>query len=328
MSYEEIIEDIKSGLTGEAEADIQYLQEKIAEYEAHEERDRIAGACGQMIYELLPEEFKEEFSLLSSTERLGLDTYSAEAAAMIEAGDTEGAGQKLKEGIELLESSDNYREKDGIPFYDFRKPMEEAIFKTRYGFEKKIKLVPEPVVGLYRMYAGLLYEKKEHEEAIALLKKALKWNPYHQKTSVEYADHLRQMGRLGDFRQMLVDTFRYAYLQETLAGCYRRLGWYFSEKSQWEPAAACAILAGRYGENNGYLEQEKKYILESAGDGFVIPEGEDIERIAGEHGVPSRPSKEILNIARSRAEEFRELGNEEAFKYFDDIAQDLTQNHT
>ena len=324
MSFEEIIEKIKSGLTGEAETDVKYLQEKIAEYEGHEERDRIAGACGQMIYELLPEEFKEEFSLLNTTERLGLDEYSSEAAAMIEAGDTEGAAQKLAEGIELFENSEYYREKDGIPFYDFRKPMEEAIFKTRYGFKKKIKLVPEPVVGLYRMYAGLLYEKKEHEEAIALLKKALKLNPYHQKTSVEYADHLRQMGRLGDFRQVLVDVFRFAYRSETLANCYRRLGWYFSEKGQWEPAAACAVLAERYGENNGFLEQEKEYILGSAGEDFVMPEDDDIDRIAAENGVPARPSKEIINIARSRAEEFKELGNDEAYKYFDDIVQDLT----
>lgn len=323
MSYEEIITEIKSGLTGNAETDIKYLQGKISEYEGHEDRDTIAGICGQLIYDLLPEDLKEEFSSLNNALRLGIDEYSKAASQLINAGDSQGAESKLIEGIELLEGSDNYEEKDGVRFYDFRKPMEEAIFRTRYGFEKRIKIVPEPVVGIYRMYAELLYEKKEHEKAIEYLNKALRWNPYHQSTTIEYADHLRQLGRLEAFKQMLVDTFTFAYEPETLAGCYRRLGWYFSENKKWEPAAVCEILAGKYASGNEISDEEKKFILDNAGADFVIPEEKEFERISKENGFPCGASAEMIEIAKLSAAEFKELGNEAAFKYFDTIAAGL-----
>lgn len=343
MTYKEIMEQIRSGLTGDTEADIKYLQNKISEYEDHEDRDLIAGACGQLIYDLLPESVKEEFSELNAALRLGIDEYSSEAAKMLREGKTDEACRKLEDGIALLEGSDVYDEKDGVPYYDFRRPMEEAIFKDRYGFEKQIKLIPEPVVGLYRMYAGILYERKEHEKALKFLEKAYKWNPYHQCTTIEYADNLRELGRLEEFKGKLYDTFDFAYEPETLAKCYRRLAWYFSEKEDWEPAAACIYLAERY---EGYkkdlmkdkrpspeisntdtvdeiLQIEKKYILERAGDLFGNMSSDDIEGIARKYGMPSGPDMEIVNLAANVAEEFAEAGNAAAAKYFYDILHGL-----
>lgn len=343
MTYKEIMEQIRSGLTGEAEIDIKYLQQKISEYEDHQDKDRIAGACGQLIYDLLPESVKEEFSELNGALRLGIDEYSSEAAKMLREGKRDEACRKLEEGIALLEGSDVYDEKNGVPYYDFRRPMEEAIFKDRYGFKKQIKLVPEPVAGLYRMYAGILYERKEHEKAIEFLEKAYKWNPYHQCTTIECADNLRELGRLEEFKEKLYDTFAFAYEPETLAKCYRRLAWYFSEKEDWEPAAACIYLAERYEQykkdlvkdkksspdisNNDkedeILQMEKKYILERSGDEFGDLAEDDIEGIARKYGIPYGPDMEIVNLAANVAEEFSEAGNAAAAKYFYDILHAL-----
>ena len=344
--YKDIIEQIKTGLTGDPETDIKYLQKKITEYEDHEDRDRIAGACGQLIYDLLPDSVKEEFSSLNEALRLGIDEYSTEAAKLLREGKEAEAFGKLEDGIALLEGSDVYNEKDGVPYYDFRRPMEEAIFKDRYGFEKKIKLVPEPVVGLYRMYAGILYDRKEHVKAMEYLDKAFKWNPYHQCTTIEYADNLREMGRLEDFREKLYETFTFAYEPEALAKCYRRLAWYFSEKKEWEPAAVCILLAERFegykrslmqvekpgpekGENrndgsDGILQQEKSYILENAGEEFGKLSADDIGCIACKNEIPPGPDLEIVTLASNVAEEFEEAGNSAAAKYFYGIVYGLT----
>ena len=323
MSYEDVIKKIKSGLSGDDEADIRYLKECIEQYSDHEECERIAGVCGQMIYERLPDSLKEEFSALNGSLRLGLDEYSSKAAKLLETGDKDSAEKVLKEGIALFEGSDIYLEKDGVRFYDFRKPMEEALFREEFGFEERIKLIPEPVVGLYRMYAGLLYEKGEHEKALEVLDKALKLNPYHQKTPVEYADNLREAGRLEDFKKRLCETFEYAYEPETLAACYSRLGWYFSEKENWEAAAVCELLAGRYQEDSEVMSGEKDYIIEKAGSGFEIPKSEDFERIALANGFPSEPDMYVIAIANTAAKEFEEAGNEAAAKYFYEIAEGL-----
>ena len=341
MTYKDIMEEIKSGLTGDAEADIIYLQKKITEYENHEDRECIAGACGQIIYDLLPDPLKDEFSSLNGSLRLGIDEYSTEAAGLLREGKDDEALKKLESGIVLLEGSDVYEKKDGIPYYDFRRPMEEAIFKDRYGFEKQIKLVPEPVVGLYRMYAGILYDRREHEKALEYLNRAFKWNPYHQSTTIEYADNLRQMGRLEEFKEKLYETFTFAYEPEALAKCYRRLAWYFSEKKEWEPAAVCILLAERYegykrnltepgsivSENDlsdEMLQQEKKCILENAGEDFGMLSADDVERIARENEIPPGPDMDLVTLASNVAEEFEEAGNETAAKYFYGIVYGLT----
>ena len=328
-NYEEIMNDIRAGLTGEADQDIKYLQQKIAEYEEHEDRDLIAGACGRMIYELLPEDIKEEFSSLNDSARLGIDVCSSEAAQMLRAGNREGAAKKLEEGIGIFEGSELYQEKDGVPFYDFRKPMEEALFREEYGFEKRIKLIPEPVVGLYRMYAGMLYERGDHEKALDYLEKALKYNPYHQKTSIEYADNLRELGRLEEFKEKITDTLTFAYEPEALGRCYRRLGWYFSETGKWRPAAVCAILAGKYDDDTEILRQEKDYILKNAGEDFVIPSEDEFEVVAKENGFPAEPDIYLLAIANTAAKEFEEIENDDiisssAMNLFDNSIVEIT----
>ncbi len=325
MDYEEIIKEIKKGLTGDPETDIKYLEGKISEYEDNADSGIIAGECGQMIYELLPDSLKEEFSFLDKSLRLGIDEYSTEAALLLKEGKTEDAAKKLEEGIKLFEGSDLYSEKDGIPFYDFRKPVEEALYRTEHGMDKRIKLLPEPVVGLYRMYAGILYGQKEHAKALGYLEKALRYNPYHQKTGLEYSDHFRELGDLERYKQILSDSFKIAYEPQMLAGIYRRLGWYFSERSEWEPAWACTVLAERYNDENEISETEKKYITENAGEGFKVPSDERAADILKMNGIPYGPDRNILRIVHASGEAFKEAGNDKAAGYFFEIEKGLTK---
>ena len=106
--------------------------------------------------------------------------------------------------------------------------------------------------------------------------------------------------------------------------CYRRMGWYFSEKEKWEPAAVCAVLAGRYGDDNEVLKQEKAYILKKAGEDFVIPSEDEFERIAEENGFPAEPGMYLTAIANTVAKEFEEIGNTAAARYFYGIVYGLT----
>ena len=58
--FHSIMQEITSGLSGDAEKDLVYLQEKCEEYKDHELGKEIVRACGRLIYDRLPEEKKED----------------------------------------------------------------------------------------------------------------------------------------------------------------------------------------------------------------------------------------------------------------------------
>ena len=51
MPFDQIMESIQAGLTGDSRKDIRYLQDQIAFHRNHENGLEIARACGRLIYE-------------------------------------------------------------------------------------------------------------------------------------------------------------------------------------------------------------------------------------------------------------------------------------
>ena len=62
MTYDEIMEEIKSGLTGDTKVDMKYLMTQMDKYKEHELSQEIIRACGRMIASIMPEDAKEEFN--------------------------------------------------------------------------------------------------------------------------------------------------------------------------------------------------------------------------------------------------------------------------
>ena len=60
MPFDQIMESIQAGLTGDSRKDIRYLQDQIAFHRNHENGLEIARACGRLIYERLPDELKKK----------------------------------------------------------------------------------------------------------------------------------------------------------------------------------------------------------------------------------------------------------------------------
>ena len=62
QEFDEIISKITSGLTGNNEADLEFLKEQIELYKDHEMNKEILRSCGRLLYNVLPEETKEEYA--------------------------------------------------------------------------------------------------------------------------------------------------------------------------------------------------------------------------------------------------------------------------
>ena len=79
MDFDTIMREITSGLTGEPEHDIPYLQEQCQNYKDHEFSTEILRACGRMTFQLIPEDKKEPLNELLKKNDMGFKAAVEEA---------------------------------------------------------------------------------------------------------------------------------------------------------------------------------------------------------------------------------------------------------
>lgn len=56
MSTQEILQEIRDGLTGEYGVDMAYLEGRISKYKGHENAAEIESGIAEIAYEILPDE--------------------------------------------------------------------------------------------------------------------------------------------------------------------------------------------------------------------------------------------------------------------------------
>lgn len=81
--FEAIMKEITMGLTGDTEADIKYLFEQMEKYKEHEYVKEISRACGRLMYEIIPEDKKEEFNKSIDKDNMGFNAAFEEIQFMI-----------------------------------------------------------------------------------------------------------------------------------------------------------------------------------------------------------------------------------------------------
>lgn len=74
MTYEEIMKEITEGLSGDPEKDMKYLKVQMEKYKDHEQDQEIIRVCGRLLYNLMPDEAKEEIGKIMNEEELKLDS--------------------------------------------------------------------------------------------------------------------------------------------------------------------------------------------------------------------------------------------------------------
>ena len=68
MTYDEIMREITKGLTGDISDDMPYLKEQMEKYKDHELATEILRACGRLMFELIPQDKKEELGKVIGNE--------------------------------------------------------------------------------------------------------------------------------------------------------------------------------------------------------------------------------------------------------------------
>ena len=126
MTYDEIIEKIRSGLTGDVKADIKYLNEQAELYKNHELSQEILRGCGRLIASIIPEDAKEEINKLVHKEEITVESILDEMHYAVYKKDFKRAIQLVEPLVQKADENPMFKDDTLSAYFDFREFFEEA----------------------------------------------------------------------------------------------------------------------------------------------------------------------------------------------------------
>lgn len=258
MNNQDIIDNIKSHLSGDKEIDVPYLQMELDIYKKMN-NEEVIYAIANLLFGYMDPSIKEKLDL--KTHEV-LNERRLEYETVVELINNE----KYEEAKEILIRHTNIYKKATYTkeqnFYDFDQMIEYYIFCENVKNAKKlhVRRYPEPVA--YYMYQlATIYEKEnDFENAIKALKEGLVFNPRCEYILQEliYLYDLTNNEEL--MYEASLESLKYAYTKEQLSYCYKMLSKYYSNKNS-ELSVALLNMSNSYINNNQISDEEKKLIL-------------------------------------------------------------------
>lgn len=326
MDFDQIMSEITAGLTGDEAKDIPYLEGQAERYKDSEYAMEVGRACGRLLFEIIPEEKRKELGRLLQKQGLAVDATLDEIRFNIYKHDYDKALKLMEALITKIEDLGLFRDDTQSEYHTFTEPFEEWLYEYHAKPSKTLRDAEIPYSMIYLQYGNLLVEMKRYDEAGEALQKAMHWNPASCAIRFEYMETLKASGNMDEFRKLTLDTFRYAFKPESLARCYRNLGYYFSEKGLWSEAIAAYLLSFEYDPDARNAQSELYYIHHKTNGTVPEPTAEQIRSYAEQYGFPIGPDEGIVDIAVAYGSHFLDMMMDDAARYCLKIAYDLDQS--
>lgn len=324
--FDSIMREITGGFTGDPASDMKYLQEKCEEYKNHEMAQEILRACGRLMYEMIPEDKKEEMNKALNKDLTGTDAALEEIKFNIYKKNYDKALKMIEDLVKKVEELNMFQDDQMSEYHLFDEFFEEILYRHIYNPTKDLRR-PEmiPYTEIYALYGSLLVELKRLDDAREALQKGLRWNPINFQIMAEYIETFKMEGDMDKFFEKTVEAFRIAIHAPEVARCFRNLGYYFVEKKLYSEAIATYLLSTRFDKDSKQVQSELYYINQVSG-GVKEPSFDDIKVYSEKYGFPTGAHEDVLGLAYAYGKHFMEEGQNEPARYFISILYELTQD--
>lgn len=322
--FEAIMKEITSGLTGDPDVDLKYLDEQGTKYKDHEYGKEILRACGRLMYQILPEDRKAEINKAIEKDGMGFNATLEEVRFNIYKKDFDTA-LKLMEGmVQKYEEMNMYANDTVSEYFCFNEPMEEILYKQYNNPEKEIRRAQVDYGAMYLHYGSILVDLKRIEDAAGALEKAYRWNPASTKIAFEYIETFKMRGMIEDFGRLTRETFKYAYRSAALARCYRNMAYYFVEIKDYKAAVCCLLFSGQF-EKSEIVSAELYYISQQTGEMYQ-PTRDELDEYFKKNDIPFGPPEDALKIAYAYGMHFHEEDDDASTVYFLSIVAEFVDD--
>jgi tetratricopeptide (TPR) repeat protein len=324
--FDKIMSEINSGLTGEPEKDLAFLNEQSEKYKNHKYSKEILRACGRLMYDVMPDDVRKKLEKLTNDYSARIDDSLNQAEQLIFKKDFDKALKVIEDLIFELDENQPYRDDEVSEYYNFEEYFEEVLFKELNNPEKELRRVPVPYTRIYNMYGYILYELDKFDEAKKCLEIGLGWNPVSFKLMAEYCEILKIKDDMENFFKLTLNAFKIAFRPQNVARCFRNLGYYFAGKELYSEAKVAYIMSLQFERDSEQALKELYYVDEKTNHQLEKPPIEKVKVYSEEYGFPIGADLDVLNLAFEKGKEGLEKRNPGLARYFFTILYDLTND--
>ncbi len=301
MTFEEVMEDIKSGLTGDPKKDKPYVQLKMQQYKNHKDNLKIMGKCGELLGRMMPEEEKKKVAEHVRKNAEAIEKTIDVVKFNMYKRNFDDAVKIMDELIAKIDAeADAYMEHSDNIYIDVDEFLEFILYQV---YEKPEGMIRRPLYRyhyIYKLYGSLLFEVKNFDKAKIYLEKSLKWNPMSVSAAFELGELLKINKDMEGYYQANKDIYNKIFRRADMARYLRNIAFYFVEKELYEVAAACLYVSLSFADTD-MAKSELFYIGQKSGKNISAPDVKDLEQYSEKYGIMFRPCPQVVVHALSFA---------------------------
>lgn len=295
-NFDDIMQDITSGLTNNPDCDIPYLMQRVEEYRDNELFREIARACGRIMWEILPEEKRANIAKTIDEHSMDTDAAIQQALANLKEGKPEKALGFIASAARKLDdlAANGWCADDSESVYfNFESAADEIVWRVHSEETREARCAVEPFCMVYYLYGSCLYEMGKHAEAIKQLEKAVKWNPSMALSYFEIGENYKKLGDLESFNEWADRAYSYIRTPSMMAQYHRAKGYYFTEIGSYKIAAAHQVVSMLF-EQGDMAASELAYLKTRCGQDFTEMGFDEAVACLEEEGENVLPDRETL----------------------------------
>lgn len=291
--FKNIFHNIFSGLTGVNKKDSEYLNKKTEECKNHPLSQEISRENGRKLYDLLPDESKEQFNNAYSKDVDNINNMLKEVQQLIhgEQKDFEKAKNLL---LDFVNGSLAYDNDSTTEYYNFDDVIDFVLYTRLNKPEKNIKWIDIPFTTAYFYLAYIYNEEQNFDEALKMIDKTIRWSPMNLGPLFEKCETYKMQKKWEEFKNITLSIYDKIYKASDLAHYYRNLGYYYIEMNNFNLAYALYSASIKF-ERNQNAYGEMAYINHQLNRGKYDMPAEEGLNLLKDNNIPFGPKQENLN---------------------------------
>lgn len=320
--FEQLIDNIRAQLTGDRRVDGPYLIQQSEMYRDHPLGPELSAEIGRLMYEMVPDEMRAEFSAIQQEQRKRYDQMLIEASTAMKTGDLARAEMLLRNLAE--QAVETPSDRDSV-YYDFQDELERMFVLARGEERRNVMEAPLPCLSVFELLCMILLQDNRPEEALEAATSAIALNYVAVMPRLEKTYCLQRLGRWQELKDVLGDAFALCWTPLHFSQWYRALAPWFFHSGDFEGFAACLMLSLACVE-----DEECRKLLDIAeqltGTPFDDEFAESVPLIANDRGIPLRPDPLWYELSMTLAKHYiRKEEFKEGLRYLK-VAYDLNRS--
>ena len=288
----EIIAYLETKFNGDADHDVEVIQEYCRSLDRTKDNLDIVMALGRYCAEKYPnakaiqnaKKIEEAFDVFQKKLQSAQELLKE---------------KKLEEAVvafDELIGENTPVESDEKHYYSFGHPFEETLCKMYFNDDKPIERISGLPMALYYQKAAALFDLKRYDEAKATYEHCTKLNPVDVRTWLELAQIAKAEENYDEVRNILKKIHPFIYTRHFLARFYREQAFLAVIDEKYQLAVALTYISMDY-EDSAPARAQLNALAKHRGVDLSKPSVEQVKSMLSEAGIPVGPAPQVYELA-------------------------------